>query len=68
MAANNGKIVIISALDGTYMRKGFEPIVELIPMAEKVKKLAAICKNCGTNASFTFRTCLSEEIELIGGD
>jgi thymidine kinase len=67
-AANNGKIVIISCLDGNFMRKGFDPIIELIPMAEKIKKLAAICKNCGTNASFTFRTCFSNEIELIGGD
>ena len=67
-AANEGKVVIVSALDGTFMRKGFEPIVELIPMAEKVKKLAAICKNCGDSAAFTFRTCLSEQLELIGGD
>ena len=59
-AANEGKIVIISALDGTFMRKGFEPIIELIPMAEKVKKLAAICKNCGDSAAFTFRTSLND--------
>ena len=67
-AANLGKIVIISALDGTFLRKGFEVIVELIPMAEKVKKLAAICKNCGESAAFTFRTTLNNQVELIGGD
>jgi thymidine kinase len=50
------------------MRKGFRSILDLIPLAEKVKKLAAICRDCGQNASFTFRTSMSEEIQLIGGD
>ncbi len=36
----------ISALDGTYLRTGFENIIQLIPLAEKVKKLQAICKEC----------------------
>jgi len=38
-AANEGKLVIISALDGTFQRSGFETILQLIPKAEKVKKL-----------------------------
>ena len=66
-ASNQGKVVIISALDGTFLRTGFENIINLIPKAEKVKKLAAICKLCNQNAYFTFRTCLNESIELIGG-
>ena len=45
-AANEGKLVIISALDGTFQRTGFECILQLIPRAEKVKKLLAIFKNC----------------------
>ena len=60
-------MVIISALDGTFQRTGFENIINLIPTVEKVKKLAAICKICGQNASFTFRTCLNESVQLIGG-
>jgi thymidine kinase len=55
-AANEGKLVIISALDGTFLRTGFESILQLIPKAEKVKKLQAICRNCNQNASFSFRT------------
>ena len=39
-----GKVIIISALDGTFLRTGFENILQLIPKAEKVKKLAAICR------------------------
>lgn len=60
--------MIISALDGTFMRTGFENIINLIPKVEKVKKLAAICKICGQNAAFTFRTCLVDQVQLIGGD
>lgn len=67
-ASNLGKVVIISALDGTFLRTGFENIINLIPKAEKVKKLAAICKICNQNAYFTFRTILEEQIQLIGGD
>jgi thymidine kinase len=66
-ASSEGIVVIISALDGTYLRTGFDNIIHLIPKAEKVKKLQAICKLCTANASFTFRTCLAEQIQLIGG-
>lgn len=43
MMANEGKIVIIAALDATYERKGFNAIPNLIAKAEKVKKFNAIC-------------------------
>ena len=66
-AANDGKVVIISALDGTFLRTGFECILQLIPKAEKVKKLQAICKVCNQNASFSFRTSSSQALQVIGG-
>ena len=66
-AANEGKIVIVAALDGTFQRKPFGNILELIPLAEKVCKLSAICAKCSNIASFTFRTIESKEIEVIGG-
>ncbi len=34
--ANEGKIVIIAALDGTFQRQPFNSILELIPLAEEV--------------------------------
>ncbi|TNV76723.1 hypothetical protein FGO68_gene13107 [Halteria grandinella] len=67
-AANDGKLVIISALDGTFLRTGFDTILQLIPKAEKVKKLQAICRNCNQNASFTFRTDSSQALQVIGGE
>jgi thymidine kinase len=68
LAANEGKVVIISALDGTFLRTGFDSILQLVPLAEKVKKLQAICKICNQNASFTFRTTSSNELQQIGGE
>ena len=44
--ADQGKIVMVSALDGTYQRKGFPNILTLIPLAEHVVKLTAVCMLC----------------------
>ena len=45
-ASQFGKIVIVSALGGTYRREGFNSILDLVPKAEKIKQLHAICKLC----------------------
>ena len=55
MAANQRKIVLVAALDGTFDRKNFNRILELIPMAEFVTKLNAVCMSCGDDAAFTKR-------------
>jgi thymidine kinase len=65
--ANDHKIVIISALDGTFQRSGFDQILSLIPKAEKVKKLSAICIECRESAAFSFRMITSKELNVIGG-
>ena len=65
--ANNGKIVHISALDGTFERKTFGNVLNLIPMAERVEKLDAVCMDRKNTASFTKRITSSKEVELIGG-
>ena len=67
MAAQAGKIVIVSALGGTYQREGFNDILDLIPKAEKIKQLHAICRLCYHQASFTLRTVTDSSLELIGG-
>jgi len=41
-----GKIVIVAALDGTFQRKSFGNIINLLPVAEKVIKLSAVCVYC----------------------
>lgn len=66
--ASENKIVIVAGLDGTFQRKPFGRILELIPRAEKVMKLSAVCMYCNKDAPFTQRTVDSCEIELIGGE
>jgi len=65
--ANIGKVVLIAALDGTYQRKPFYNIMELIPLAESVSKLNAVCMNCFREAAFTKRTTDEDSLEVIGG-
>ena len=65
--ANLGIIVLVAALDGTFQRKPFGNIINLLPMAEKVIKLTAVCVYCANEASFTQRIIESQEVELIGG-
>lgn len=66
--ANLGIIVLVAALDGTFQRKPFGNIINLLPMAEKVTKLTAVCVYCAQEASFTQRIIESQEVELIGGE
>eukprot|EP00828_Plagiopyla_frontata_P003738 TRINITY_DN11212_c0_g1_i2.p1 TRINITY_DN11212_c0_g1~~TRINITY_DN11212_c0_g1_i2.p1 ORF type:complete len:227 (+),score=39.48 TRINITY_DN11212_c0_g1_i2:209-889(+) len=65
--ANDGKIVLIAALDSTFQRKGFGKICNLIPLCEQITKLTSICVYCYEAASFTKRIVESNEVELIGG-
>ncbi|ABQ43541.1 thymidine kinase [Tanapox virus] len=65
--ANDGKIVIVAALDGTFLREPFGNILKLIPCAEYVSKLTAVCMNCFNSASFSKRIGDEQEIEVIGG-
>jgi thymidine kinase len=67
LAANNGKIVIVSSLGGTFHRGAFSKVLELIPKCEKIKKLAAICRICKQSASFTFRMAAKDDKCMIGG-
>jgi len=65
-AANVGKIVIVASLSATYYRTSFQNISELVPRAEKVLKLSAICKICLNKADFHFRFC-HDSSDFVGG-
>mmetsp|Transcript_25099 Transcript_25099/g.27854 ORF Transcript_25099/g.27854 Transcript_25099/m.27854 type:complete len:174 (-) Transcript_25099:102-623(-) len=66
--AIQGKEVIISALSGTFERKNFKNIPDLLPLAEEICHLKSKCEECEEEASFTLRTSNSKEEVLIGGD
>lgn len=65
--ANKGKVLVIAALDGTFQRKPFGSVLDLVPMAEDVIKLSAVCMQCHRPASFTKRTVNDTAVEVIGG-
>ena len=65
--ANAGVIVVVAALDGTFQRRPFGNILLLVPLAEQMTKLSAVCVECGKEAAFTKRIIESEEVEIIGG-
>lgn len=65
--ANMGKTVIVSALDGTFERKPFMPVLLTIPLAEDVTKLKAICMRCHKKAAFSKRLGKETQVEVIGG-
>ncbi|NXD28178.1 KITH protein, partial [Spelaeornis formosus] len=65
--ANAGKTVIVAALDGTFQRKAFGSILNLVPLAESVVKLNAVCMECFREASYTKRLGAEREVEVIGG-
>lgn len=65
--ANMGKTIIVAALDGTFQRKPFGNILNLVPLAESVVKLNAVCMQCFKEASYTKRLGAEQEVEVIGG-
>lgn len=49
--ANDGRRVIVSGTDQTFRGEPFEPLPQLLAIAEYVEKLQAICSVCGEPAS-----------------
>lgn len=67
---NKGKCVVAAGLDGDARKLPFGDVLRLIPHAEKVRKLNALCKRCGdgTKAHFSKRIVKDEQTILVGSD
>ena len=65
-AALRGVRVIIAGLDQDYLGKPFEPIPQLLAIAEYITKTLAICMVCGNTANHTQRLVASSERVLVG--
>jgi thymidine kinase len=67
-ALKEEKHVILAGLDGDFRQRVFGELLELIPLADDVTKLKALCMECmdGTLGPFTKRTSSRMEQELIG--
>ena len=66
--ANMGKRVIVAGLDQDYRGEPFEPIPQLLALAEYITKAHAICVICGNPANHTYRTSESTEKVVIGAN
>lgn len=64
--ANLGKRVIVAGLDMDYRGVPFGPMPELLAIAEKVTKIAAICSQCGASAAYTQRLIPSDKQVVVG--
>ena len=64
--ADQGKRVIVAGLDKDYLGKPFEPMPQLLAIAEYITKTLAICMVCGNPANHTQRLVASEDRVLVG--
>jgi thymidine kinase len=64
--ADQGKRVIVAGLDQDYLGKPFEPMPQLLAIAEYITKTHAICMVCGNPANHTQRLVASGDRVLDG--
>ena len=64
--ARRGKRVIVAGLDQDYTGKPFEPMPQLLSIAEFITKTHAICVKCGGTANYSQRTVESEARVEVG--
>ena len=64
--ADRGVRVIVAGLDQDYLGKPFDPMPQLLAIAEYITKTHAICMVCGNPASHTQRLVASGDRVLVG--
>ena len=64
--ADGGKRVIVAGLDQDYLGRPFEPMPQLLAIAEYITKTLAICVVCGDPANHTQRLVPSSDRVLVG--
>src|SRR5262245_41771894 len=64
--AARGVRVIVAGLDQDYLGKPFEPMPQLLAIAEYITKTRAICMVCGNPANHTQRLVASTDRVLLG--
>lgn len=64
--ARNGKRVIMAGLDMDFSGRPFDPVPGIMAVAEYVTKLHAICQQCGSLATHSYRLIPSRDQILLG--
>ena len=65
--ARMGKRVIVAGLDQDYRARPFEPMPDLLAIAEYITKTLAICVVCGSPANRTYRKVQRAGRVVVGG-
>jgi thymidine kinase len=65
--ADRGLRVIVAGLDQDYLGRPFEPMPQLVAIAEYVDKTLAICVRCGAPANRTQRLGAETDRVVVGG-
>ena len=65
--ARRGKRVIVAGLDQDYLGQPFEPMPQLLAVAEYITKTLAICVVCGEPANRTYRKVQKGGRVVVGG-
>jgi thymidine kinase len=65
--ANRGLRVIVAGLDQDYRGRPFEPMPQLMAVAEYVDKTLAICLKCGAPANRSQRIVRATDRVVVGG-
>lgn len=64
--ADRGVRVVIAGLDQDYLGRPFEPVPQLLAIAEQITKCLAVCSQCGALASRSFRLAGGHEQVQVG--
>ncbi len=64
--ARDGRRVILAGLDQDYLGRPFEPVPQLMAVAEHVTKLHAVCVRCGAPANHSQRIVHNADRVLVG--
>ena len=65
--ADRGVRVIVAGLDQDYMGRPFDPMPQILAIAEYVDKILAICMQCGAPANRTQRLTNATDRVVVGG-
>ena len=65
--ADRGVRVIVAGLDQDYLGRPFEPMPQLMAVAEYVDKMLAICMQCGAPANRSQRLVAARDRVVVGG-
>lgn len=66
--ANEGRRVIVAGLDQDFQGRPFEPMPQLLAVAEYITKNLAVCMSCGAPADRSQRLVAQESQVMLGAD